>query len=231
MKTQPCAPTADPAVKLHPQPRSYCLRPAIGRWLVVLLNLIALLTLATDARAATWAVTSAADSGTGSLRSTIAAAAAGDTIVFGPALSGQTIVLTSGELAISKTLNILGPGPANLTVSGNGSSRVFRITDNATCTLAHLSITRGVGVGNVSSNIGGAILNFGTLTLSNSILSGNSATNFGGAIHNAGTARIQGSIFADNSAAFGGGIYSQPNSVLAIQDCTLRGNVAPADQR
>jgi hypothetical protein len=54
----------------------------------------------------TLTVTSAADSGTGSLRAEIAAAQSGDTINFAPSLAGQTITLTSGELAINKSLTI-----------------------------------------------------------------------------------------------------------------------------
>src|SRR5687767_7704073 len=58
-------------------------------------------------------VTSNADSGPGSLRDAIAAAAPGETINF--AITG-TIVLTSGELFIDQDLIIAGPGPALLTV-------------------------------------------------------------------------------------------------------------------
>ena len=43
-----------------------------------------------------------ADSGPGSLRAAITAAANGDTIVFDHRLSGQTVTLKSGELAIGK---------------------------------------------------------------------------------------------------------------------------------
>src|SRR5579872_6472508 len=46
------------------------------------------------------------DSGPGSLRAEIAAAHSGDTIQFASTLKGQTITLTSGELAITKNLNI-----------------------------------------------------------------------------------------------------------------------------
>src|SRR3954471_14169170 len=58
----------------------------------------------------TLTVTNNLDSGAGSLRAAIKAAASGDTIVFAPSLVGQTIALTSGELAISKSLDIEGPG-------------------------------------------------------------------------------------------------------------------------
>src|SRR5262245_21293910 len=58
----------------------------------------------------TLTVRTTADSGPGSLRAAIAAAAGGDTIVFDRALTGQTIALMSGELGIARDLSIVGPG-------------------------------------------------------------------------------------------------------------------------
>ena len=55
-----------------------------------------------------------ADSGDGSLRAAIIAAQTGDQIVFEQSLQGQTITLTSGELAIAKSLDIEGPGADQL---------------------------------------------------------------------------------------------------------------------
>jgi hypothetical protein len=51
-------------------------------------------------------VTTAADSGAGSLRDTIVAASDGDTIQFAAALNGQTITFTSAQLLIEKNLTI-----------------------------------------------------------------------------------------------------------------------------
>src|SRR3954447_24114469 len=73
----------------------------------------------------TLTVTNNHDGGAGSLRAAIKAANSGDTIVFAPSLDGQTITLTSGELAISKSLDIEGPGADKLAVSGNNAVRVF----------------------------------------------------------------------------------------------------------
>src|SRR5262245_36086056 len=61
----------------------------------------------------TLTVTSAADHGPGTLRRAIVSAKSGDTIHFSPSLNGQTIGLTSGELKITKSLNIQGPGIAS----------------------------------------------------------------------------------------------------------------------
>jgi hypothetical protein len=113
------------------------------------------------------------DSGAGSLRAAIAAASSGDTIVFAPSVRQRTITLTSGELSITKSLDIEGPGAAQLTISGNHASRVFDISGGVTVTIAGLSIANGFAN---STDGGGAILNDGsTLTLSNDVLSNNQA--------------------------------------------------------
>src|SRR5438477_2388621 len=67
----------------------------------------------------TLTVTNNFDSGPGSLRAAIAAASSGDTINFANSLKGQTITLTTGQLAISKNLDIEGLGADKLAVSGN----------------------------------------------------------------------------------------------------------------
>src|SRR5262249_30412302 len=82
--------------------------------------------------------------GDGSLRGEIAAAQSGDTIVFDTSLQGQTITLTSGQLAITKDLDIEGPGADQLAVSGNHQSRVFAISGGVTVTIAGLTIADGL---------------------------------------------------------------------------------------
>src|SRR6266511_885838 len=74
------------------------------------------------AHAATITVTNTNDSGAGSLRQALIDASDGDTITF--AVSG-TIVLTSGELLVDKSITIPGPGAGRLAVDGNATSRVF----------------------------------------------------------------------------------------------------------
>ena len=170
------------------------------------------------------------DSGAGSLRADIAAAKANDTIVFAPSLNGQTITLTSGELDITKSLTIQGPGANQLAISGdNGYSivhpRIFEVAANASFTLSGLTLENGGGTAygyyENSSNDpsawdqdGGAILNFGTLTVKACTLTGNSAGGgqggtyafatrfafYGGAIYNSGTLTVTNSTLSDNSA-------------------------------
>jgi hypothetical protein len=73
---------------------------------------------ASTLQAATDTVTNSNDSGAGSLRAVVGAAASGDTIVFDMTAGHVTspIVLTSGVIAITKNLTITGPGADTLTV-------------------------------------------------------------------------------------------------------------------
>ena len=119
----------------------------------------------------TLTVTSAADSGLGSLRAAIASASSGDTIVFAPRLDGQTISLTTGELAIARSVTINGPGAGLLNVDAGGMSRVFDITSSsATVALSGLTIRGGI-----SEDGGGITDQGGELTLKNDTLSNDQA--------------------------------------------------------
>ena len=172
----------------------------------------------------TLTVSSASDSGSGSLRAEIAAAQSGDTIVFAASLNGKTITLTSGELDLTKNLTIQGPGASQLTIRSNytssttHASRVFEVAPNTTVTLSGMTITNGDGVSveSFSSwvNYGGAILNHGTLTITCSTLTNNGAID-GGAIFSDGTLTITGSTLSDNAAAYGGGIYNAGTATVS----------------
>ena len=81
-------------------------------------------------------VTTLADGVAGSLRDAITQAnthAGADIIVFQPGLTG-TIALTGGELDITDDLTINGPGADKLTVSGNNTSRIFKVESGETVT-------------------------------------------------------------------------------------------------
>src|SRR4051794_28696763 len=108
------------------------------------------------------------DGGAGSLRHVIARAQDGDTVVFAPALTGQTIALTSDQIEIRNSVDIEGPGASLLTLSGSDASRVFKVKSGHTVTIAGLTITHGLAVGGKG---GGGILNLGsTLTLADDVL-------------------------------------------------------------
>jgi fibronectin-binding autotransporter adhesin len=165
------------------------------------------------------------DHGSGSLRDTIAAAHSGDIIDF--ANSVHAITLTTGELEISKNLDIEGPGAALLTISGGDLSRVFHIEIGNSVTLANLTIADGQASGPLPASMvgvfsgtgtgaggGGGILNEAgaRLTLNNDTVSDNQAihgpsplafTVVGGGLLNLGTATVQGCTFLDNHAEGG----------------------------
>jgi uncharacterized protein (TIGR03118 family) len=121
--------------------------------------------------------------GDGSLRGEIAAAQGGDTIQFAYTLLRQTITLTNGELAISKSLNIEGFGAPWLTVSGNNASRVFDVSGSTTnVTISGLTIADGLATATTAVGpfgpvtLGGGILNQGAhVTLSNVVMADNQA--------------------------------------------------------
>ncbi|MDA2919258.1 hypothetical protein MYX76_07185 [Desulfobacterota bacterium AH_259_B03_O07] len=91
----------------------------------------------------TLTVTNTNDSGTGSLRETIANTDPGGTVDFDPSLANQTITLTTGEIVIDKDLIISGLGANSLTISGGNSSRIFNI-QNANVTITDLKISDGL---------------------------------------------------------------------------------------
>src|SRR5262245_38657399 len=140
--------------------------------LILITLLCAAMTIAQNGRAATITVTNTNDSGAGSLRQAIADASPGDTINFSVA-TPATITLTSGELVVSKNLTISGPTTGRLSVSGNGTSRVFNIGGDysaPTVTISNLTIMNGT---NTDFGGGGIYNFFSTLTITNSTISGN----------------------------------------------------------
>ena len=174
------------------------------------------------ARGATLTVTNCNDSGPGSLRAAVAAAAlSGDVITFALSPSCSVITLTTGEIAIDKSVTITGPGARALAVSGNHASRVFEI--DATVAISGLTIEDGV------SDSGGGIAVNDTLTLTDSVVTANSATCTtsggncfaqGGGISNVGTTTVVRSTISANAVsctatggfctALGGGIADEP---------------------
>ena len=179
----------------------------------------------------TLTVTSAADSGAGSLRADIAAANAGDTINFASTLAGQTITLTTGNLVINKSLTIQGLGASQLAISGGNKWGVFEVygpTTNAT--LSGLTITHGNGRGNADP-FGGGILNFygSTLTVSACIVSNNADLSGGGVANQLATLNIVNSTLtgnvANNSNGDGGAVYSVGGKV-SMTNCTVSQNRA-----
>jgi uncharacterized repeat protein (TIGR01451 family)/CSLREA domain-containing protein len=168
---------------------------------------------------ATLTVTSGADSGAGTLRNQIAAAAAGDTIIF----SGVTTVsLTSGELLINKNLTI--DGGAGVTVTrGSGTFRIFNIS-SGTVAMNNMSITNGLASGQA-----GGIQNNGILTLTNCAINNNRAPQAGG-IQNDNSLTMTGCTVSGNttSSSFGAGVLVY-GSTTNLTNCTIANNSSALD--
>jgi hypothetical protein len=187
-------------------------------------------------------VSNTADSGIGSLRQAIlnANTDGGDIITFARNVTG-TITLTSGQLLITDSLTLIGPGANVLAVSGNHVSRVFEIS-YTTVSISGLTINNGSVTNTSTPNDlagGGGIFNdHSTLTLNNCTLSGNSAGVGGGIFNNAatygypGTLTLNNCTLSGNSAGIGGGIYNDGSfhgyATLTLNNCTLSGNSAGA---
>ncbi len=174
-------------------------------------------------------VTSANDSGPCSLRLALAQICPGGTITFSPALHGQTIALTNGELVIDKNLTLVGPGADRLAVSGNFRSRVLSIASAVTTRISGLTITDGQVT---SATEGGGILSLGRLTLaecdvrSNRVVFNGVRDANGGGIYQSFDypLTIVDCVFHGNRALYGGGIYT--HAPTTITNSTVSGNVA-----
>src|SRR5207248_3085083 len=131
----------------------------------------------------TLTVTTAADSGPGSLRDALAQANASgsiDTIVFGPAFgTPQTISLETALPNVTGPVTISGPGAGLLTVRRDPAAatyfRIFTMTVG-TSTLSGMTITGGRTTGtDLNTNGGGGIrVDGATVTIQDSVITGNS---------------------------------------------------------
>lgn len=184
---------------------------------------------------ASFVVTSSGDSGPGTLRDVIATACAGTTITFDQRIN--LILLTSGELPITKGVTILGSGADRLTISGSNTSRIFNITAGAaTVNISGLTLRDGKPAAS-SANGGGAILiangaSIGAVNISRCVITGNDVSlpgnALGGAIDNeGGTVTIDQCALVNNIATFrGGAVQNQGFGSMVITNTTIAGNTA-----
>jgi len=182
-------------------------------------------------------ITSPADSGLGSLRYAVDYTTNGSILTFDAALSGQTIMLTSGQLLVDKNLTIDASAlPAGIALNGNYASRIFQVAAGANLMLNSLTLTGGKsangtvgadgadqlgspgGAGSPGES-GGGILNQGTLTLNRVTLSGNTAGNGG-----QGGYAPQGPGGSGGSGGLGGAVYNTATGTLTILNSTIANN-------
>ncbi|MGJ8644687.1 MAG: choice-of-anchor Q domain-containing protein [Luteolibacter sp.] len=192
--------------------------------------------------------------GEGTLRQAIANAKADLTIanvppsdpviIFRPDLAGE-IKLTAGAFQLDQSsFSIIGSGSQQVSINGQGASRVFFVSDpeqDLTYSISGLSMIGGYSAANggaifsneslllsdcvlsgCAANIGGAIANEGILQLENCTLSNNTATVYGGAIDNFfSTLSLRGCTLTENQAEFGGGIENSTGSQLWVDSSTF----------
>jgi Ca2+-binding RTX toxin-like protein len=187
---------------------------------------------------ATLIVTNLNDSGAGSLRAQVAAANASvgvaDTIVFANGLSG-TLILTSGELALTDDVTIngdtTGDNKAEISISGNNTSRIFNQSGFSTdVVIQSLTLANG-NAGNTGD--GGAIKTFGgSLTIQNTTIFNNVAFEGGGVYATATNVSISNSLLSQNTAlglpgsgGVGGGIKMY-QATLTLVNATLADNIS-----
>jgi len=192
---------------------------------------------AANAEAANYVVNSTSDDGTGTCNPSPAECTLRDAVETanptGEAdtvdLSGVsgTITLTQGDIEITDPggLNINGPGPGTLTVSGGNATGIFQIDDDAGgVSISGLTLTAGSSTGN-----GGAIETAAPLTLTNVTISGNTAEDSGGGVYSEAALTISGSTITGNTANIGGGIAASAPKYdinVDIENSTISGNTA-----
>ncbi|MBF0139247.1 MAG: DUF4347 domain-containing protein, partial [Magnetococcales bacterium] len=187
-------------------------------------------------------VTSTNDSGAGTLRNTVAAAVAGDTIQFDPNLrngAGQiAITLTTGAITLPN-VTVDGDiayaghaldGKADVTIDGNANKNIFTIASGAT--LKSLTLTHGAGAISGANRFGGEVyITGGTVTITDTSITAGTATFGGGLRADNATVTLTRCTVSGNTATAagasgaGGGIYTL-NSTLTLVDSTISDNTA-----
>ncbi|SDD39147.1 choice-of-anchor Q domain-containing protein [Aquimonas voraii] len=197
---------------LNPRLTDHALRPCL---------LAAAIALAADAAATptplgcvnTAIVSTANDSGAGSLRNAVSSVCAKGTIEF----AQRFVIQLASEIVIDQALTIdgsrvasasAGTGNALVQLRGGADHRIFRITQTGNLSLVRLRLSNGnvPGTGGAASN-SGELRVFECRMDNNSAASGNLG---GGAIFSdvGSTLRIEGSTFDGNSATRGAAVFN-----------------------
>jgi fibronectin type 3 domain-containing protein len=201
----------------------------IGRTVLkglILAVIMALVAGPRSALAATYTVTTLADTGAGSLREAITSANgdSGSTVNFQSGLTG-TITLSGPLPQITGAMTILGPGAATITINAGSLCRPFWIdASGATVSISGLTITNGHDAGDLSGG-SGIRIDAGSVSLTNCTLSGNASAGYGGAIFNWGTLTMTGCTVSNNTTVASGGGLCNFNTATAT-NCTFSGNTS-----
>lgn len=185
-----------------------------------------------SAYAATYTVSSLADSGAGSLRQALMdanALAGADSIDI---VATGEILLTSGPLVVTDDVAVNGPGADRLTLDAQGLSRVLNVAAGHAM-LTGLTLRHGTAA---PLQPGGGILAMGDLTLRRCVLRDNQTqlvagvnADGGGVFVNTGRRFIaEACLFLDNRVPLGtgGAVRGGPGSTVEVYNSTFSGNSA-----
>jgi len=212
------------------------LKPAIvmpGFWeRQMRLAFLVVLTLASAAHAASFAVTSLTDGADATPGDGICAAAAGGctlraAIQEANALAGPDAItvpagalrLTLGDLGVTDDLTLTGAGSSATIISATRGARVLTIADSAHVTISGMQLQRG------SVNWGGGLRNDGTATLNDFVFARNKApgapgVGYAGAVYTDGILQLTNVTFTQNATSgitgsFGGGLFNDGSAMLS----------------
>ncbi|MBQ9874624.1 MAG: hypothetical protein IJM30_09175, partial [Thermoguttaceae bacterium] len=203
----------------------------------------------------TWTVNSLLDDPdlAGTLRYSLANAKDGDSIVFDPALKGQTIVLSGSQLEVVKSIaidasSLLDPNDPTpqITIDANRASRVFQVAAGVEASFKGLTIAGGYVYRNDYSGYGGGVNvgNYASATFVDCVVTENEAgcPNAGWGAYGGGiyfgdytSATFENSVISNNIAretqlggeAYGGGIAFGANAKIAsFTNCLVVDNAA-----
>ena len=200
--------------------------------------------VAAPAQAADFTVTNLQPDGPGSIRVAINdanAAPGADTVLFQAGLTG-TISLNddptygnTGQLEITDSLQINGPGAGQLAISARAESRIFYIDSEQEGAIdvgiTGLQLRQGnAKYGEDGPPIGGNILNFGeNVTISSSVVRTGVAIEGGGILSNGNLTITNSTISGNQASLMGGGIAAgayEEGDAVTITGSTINNNGA-----
>jgi len=195
--------------------------------------LLCLPSMTAKAAGNTHTVTSAEDSGDGTLRAAISSAVVGDTIIFNtdafPTTQTTEIILTGGLPNVQDNVTIQG----QLQTSGTNAGKPAVVIARSAVTGINFRILNALGSitlfgleiknGRTDRNGGGVYAN-GSVTATNCTFTGNTAMNGdGGGVYADDSITATNCVFTNNTAQVrGGGVFSYNDTTA--ENCTFTGN-------
>jgi parallel beta-helix repeat protein len=181
-------------------------------------------------------VTNCNDSGVGSLRAAVAAAADSD-VVDATQLSGvcSTITLKTGDIAVTQNnLTIDGPGMMDLTISAKYEvlpnvhqykNRILTHTGNGTLEVENLSVSRGYLASSSGADYGGCIYSASNVKLVSTgvyYCSAHAVFAVGGGVYAKGDVYLEYSVVSNNVAYGSGAFGSAGGGVSSLGNFTAK---------